>query len=139
MISAFGVDHGEVTKAAGGEYGWSSKEGKKRTTKEIRVGSRMKAGHGNKQRIAANTAIGTGVGTGIGALEGGLLGRGKGAAIGSGIGAGVGAGFGAVTGKAENMQRSAARHVGGAIKRGDIRRLKSGERTTAFGNRIVKD
>ena len=139
MISAFGVDHGEFSKIAPGEYGWSSKEGKKRTTKEIRHGSRIKAGHGNKQRLAGNTTLGAGVGAGVGAVEGSMLGRGKGAAIGAGIGTSVGAGFGALAGKAENMERSANRHVGGALKRGDIRRLKTGERTTTFGNRIVKD
>jgi hypothetical protein len=141
MISAFGVDHGgEISKyVAGGEYGWGSKEGKKRTMGEIKRGSRMSAGHGNKQRMAAHTGLMAGVGTGLGALEGGMIGRGKGAAIGAGVGAASGAGLGALTGKSENMQRSAHRKLPGALKRGDVRRVKSGERTTAFGQRIVKD
>jgi outer membrane lipoprotein SlyB len=139
MISAFGVDHGVISKIAPGEYGWSSKEAKKRTMKEVKVGSRMKAGHGNKQRLAGSTAVGTGVGAGVGALEGAMVGRGKGAAIGAGIGTAAGAGFGALAGKAENMERSGQRNIGGALKRGDLRRVKHGERTTAFSNRIVKD
>lgn len=137
MISAFGVDHGAISKA---EFGFSSKEARKRTTGEIKRGSRMSAGHGNKQRMGAHTATWGAAGAGVGALEGRILGgSGKGAAIGTGIGAGVGALTGAAQGKTVNLQRSAHRNAPKALKRGDIRRLKEGERTTAFANRIVKD
>jgi hypothetical protein len=142
MISAFGIDHGEISKAnvKFGEYGFSSQEGRKRTVKEISRGSKVSAGHGNKQRLAAHTGVMTGLGAGLGAAS--TLGTGvggKGAALGAGIGAGAGAATGLVTGKAENMERSAQRHVGGAIKRGDIRRVRHGERTTSFRNIITKD
>jgi hypothetical protein len=140
MFSAFGVDHGEFSKAfEPGEYGFSSEAGRKRTRKEVMTGSRMSSGHGNKQRMAAHTSMMGGLGAGLGALEGGMISRGKGAAIGAGIGAASGAGLGALTGKAENVERSAQRNVGHALKRGDIRRVKPGERTTSFKNRIVKD
>ena len=140
MFSAFGVDHGEVSKAfEPGEYGFSSEAGRKRTRTEVMRGSRMSAGQGNKQRMAAHTSITGGVGAGLGAVEGAMVGHGRGAAIGAGIGAAAGAGLGALTGKAENVERSAQRNVGHALKRGDIRRVKPGERTTSFKNRIVKD
>lgn len=140
MYSAFGIDHGEISKVALGEYGWNSKEGQKRTMKEIRHDSKMSAGKGNAQRMGAHTAVGTGLGAGLGAAS--MIGThtgGKGAALGAGIGAGVGALSGMTTGKAENMERSAQRNIHGALKRGDVRRVKPGERTTAFQNRIVKE
>src|SRR5262245_18840008 len=146
MISAFGIDHGEISKAnvKYGEYGFSSSEGRKRTMKEIKRGSRMSAGHGNKQRLGAHTALLGGVGAGLGAAHGAAMGHeygraGKYAAIGTGVGAGVGALTGLATGKSENIERSAQRHIGGAIKRGDVRRLKPGERSTSFRNVITKD
>lgn len=138
MYSAFGIDHGEISKLSG-EYGWHSDEGRKRTMKEIRGDAKMKAGHGNKQRLAAHTAVGTGTGAGLGALTGGIDFGAKGAAIGAGVGAGLGALTGASTGSTENLQRSGQRNLHSAIKRGDVRRVKPGERTTAFSNRIVKD
>jgi hypothetical protein len=138
MMSAFGVEHGEISKMAPGEYGFSSKGARKRTMKEISRDSRMSRGHGNKQRVAAATGVGTGLGAATGAVSGlGLPGRYK--AIGAGVGAGIGAATGALAGKAENMERSAARNVGGAMKRGDVRRVKPGERTTSFRNIITKD
>ena len=140
MISAFGVDHGEISKSnvKFGEYGWDSKEGRKRTTKEIRQDSRMSAGHGNARRVAAHTGVTSAVGAGLGAASGiGFPGKYK--AIGAGAGAGIGAGLGALTGKEDNLQRSAARNIGSAVKRKDIRRVKPGERTTSFTNTIVPD
>lgn len=140
MISAFGVDHGEISKAnvKFGEYGWHSKEGRKRTQKEIRQDSRMKAGHGNAQHIAAGTGVGAGLGAATGALSGLDLPH-KYKVAGAGVGAVTGAGLGALAGKSSNIERSAQRNIGGAIKRGDVRRVKPGERTTAWTSRIVKD
>src|SRR6185503_19874275 len=131
MISAFGVDHGEISKSnvKFGEYGWDSKEGRKRTTKEIRQDSRMSAGHGNARRVAAHTGVTSPVGAGLGAAIGiGFPGKYK------AIGAGTGAGLGALTGKEDNLPRSAARNIGSAVKREDVRRVKLGERTTSFTN-----
>ena len=139
MYSAFGVDHGEISKIAPGEYGFSSKQGKKNTMNQIRRDSRMSAGHGNARHMAAHTGMLGATGAAVGGLSGGLDFGAKGAALGAGFGAGVGAATGALSGKSTNMERSAQRNISGALKSGDVRRVKPGERTTAFSNRIVKE